>query len=472
MNDQQPDPPAADPLADLRASLRPYEGRFATFEKLPESGLAREDILAQVGEMAEAERDNWQTGKASGAVYQGGGEHIEFLNDVYALHSQSNPLHLDIWPSATKFEAEIISMTATMLGAAPGAEEVVGTVSSGGTESILLAMKSYRDRGRARDGIEHARVIAPTTAHAAFDKAAQYFGIDLVRVPVGDDFRADVPAMAAAIDANTVALVGSSPGFPHGLIDPIEELSEIARERGIGFHTDACLGGFVLPWARRLGYDVPPFDFSLPGVTSMSVDTHKFGYAAKGTSVILYRENELRHSQYFATTEWPGGLYASPTFAGSRPGGLSAACWAAMVATGEQGYLDATQGILEAAARIKAGIAEIDGLDVIGDPLFCIAFRSEAFDIYRVLDEMSDRGWSLNGLHMPAAVHICCTRRHAEPGVTDSFLADLREAARAAADQPQKEGGMAPIYGMAATLPDRTVVSEFLKVYMDMWFKP
>lgn len=466
------DPPAADPLADMRASLRPYAGKLPVYEALPAAGLARDEVLGQVEQMATAERDKWQSGKASGAVYQGADDHIEFLNKVYALHSQSNPLHLDLWPSGSKFEAEIVSMTAAMLGAAPGAEEVVGTVSSGGTESILLAMRAYRDRGRVRDGIERARVVAPSTAHAAFDKAAQYFGIELVRVPVGDDFRADVAAMEAAIDGNTVCLVGSSPAFPHGLVDPIEELSEIARARGIGFHTDACLGGFVLPWARKLGYEVPAFDFALPGVTSMSCDTHKYGYAAKGTSVILYRDNELRHAQYFSTADWPGGLYCSPTFAGSRPGALSAACWAALVSIGEQGYLDATKGILEAAAKIKAGIAKIPQLTVIGDPLFCIAFQSADVDVYRVLDEMSERGWSLNGLHLPPCVHICVTRRHAQPGVAEQFLADLRDAVGAAAEQPQKEGGMAPIYGMAATLPDRGVVADFLKIYMDMWFKP
>jgi glutamate/tyrosine decarboxylase-like PLP-dependent enzyme len=471
MNDQQAQA-AADPMEKMRESLRPYAGRIEVFEQIPSEGRSRDEILDQIKQMSEEERGHWQSGKASGAVYQGADDHIEFLNSVYALQSQSNPLHLDIWPSGSKFEAEIVAMTAAMLGARPGDDEIVGTVSSGGTESILLAMKAYRDRGRERDGIERAKIIAPTSAHAAFDKASQYFGIDLVRVPVGEDLRADVAAMAAAIDENTVALIGSAPGFPHGVIDPIEELSELARERGIGFHTDACLGGFVLPWARKLGYDVPAFDFSLPGVTSMSVDTHKYGYAAKGTSVVLYRGTELRQHQYFATTEWPGGLYASPTFAGSRPGGLSAAGWAAMVTIGEAGYLRATKAILDTAAGIKEGIAAIDGLKVLGDPLFCIAFRSDEFDIFRVLDEMSALGWSLNGLHHPPAVHICVTLRHTQPGVAEQFLADLAQAVDAVRAQPEKEGGMAPLYGMAATLPDRTVISSFLKFYIDMWFKP
>jgi glutamate/tyrosine decarboxylase-like PLP-dependent enzyme len=474
MNDQPTEQQAADPMAEMRASLRPYRDEIPVHTALPAAGVPREEVLGQIEQMASAEHGRWSEGKSSGAVYQGDAGHIEFLNKVYALQSQNNPLHLDIWPSGSKFEAEIIAMTAGMLGADGIDEEIVGTVSSGGTESILLAMRAYRDRARSRDSITEPNIVTTTTAHAAFDKASQYFQIELRRIEVGEDGLADVAAMEAAIDANTIALAASAPGFPHGLVDPIEELSALALARGIGFHTDACLGGFVLPWAVRLGYDVPAFDFSLPGVTSISCDTHKYGYAAKGTSVILYRDNDLRHHQYFTATEWPGGIYASPTFAGSRPGALSAACWAALISIGEEGYLRATKAILETAAKIKAGLVELEGLEVIGDPLFCIAFRSssEEIDIYRVLDAMSERGWSLNGLHRPQAVHICTTLRHTQEGVAEAFLEDLRAALSEVRSQPPKEGGMAPLYGMAATLPEREFVSEFLKMYMDMWFAP
>jgi glutamate/tyrosine decarboxylase-like PLP-dependent enzyme len=473
MNDQNT-PPAADPMAEMQASLRPYRDEIPVHTELPDTGVPREEILGQIERMAEAELGRWSDGKVSGAVYQGDREHIEFLNRVYALQSQNNPLHLDIWPSGSKFEAEIVAMTADMLGAGECEDEIVGTVSSGGTESIMLAMRAYRDRAQQRDGIDTPNVVTTTTSHVAFDKAAQYFKIELRRIPIGEDGLADVAAMEAAIDQNTIALVASAPGFPHGLIDPIERLSAIALERGIGLHTDACLGGFVLPWARKLGFDVPGFDFRLPGVTSISCDTHKYGYAAKGTSVVLYRDNELRHNQYFTATEWPGGIYASPTFAGSRPGGLSAACWAALVSIGQEGYMRATKAILETAAEIKAGLREFDELEVIGDPLFCIAFRStsDELDIFRVLDAMSERRWSLNGLHHPPAVHICTTLRHTQPGVAAQFLADLRASVDEVKAGPAKEGGMAPLYGMAATLPEREFVSDFLKVYMDMWFKP
>lgn len=465
---------AADPMAEMQASLRPYRDDIPVHTALPESGVARDEVLAQIKKMSDAEHDRWSEGKSSGAVYQGDEGHIDFLNKVYALQSQNNPLHLDIWPSGSKFESEIVAMTANMLGAGETDDEIVGTVSSGGTESIMLAMKAYRDRAANRDGITEPNIVTTTTSHVAFDKAAQYFKIDLRRIPITDEGVADVAAMEAAVDANTIAFVASAPGFPHGLIDPIEELAAIALERGIGLHTDACLGGFVLPWAVKLGYDVPGFDFRVPGVTSMSCDTHKYGYAAKGTSVVLYRDNELRHNQYYTATEWPGGIYASPTFAGSRPGGLSAACWAALVSIGEAGYMRATKAILETAATFKAGLAEIDELEMIGDPLFCIAFKSKTddLDIFRVLDALSERRWSLNGLHHPPAVHLCVTLRHTQPGVIEQLLADLRTAIDEVKANPTSEGGMAPLYGMAATLPERGFVSEFLKGYMDMWFKP
>ena len=465
-------------LAGLEGPLKPYRGEVASFPRLPEHGLGAGEVLATVEDLAARERSRWHDGQASGAVYHGGDDHVAFLDRVYAAASQVNPLHADLWPSGAKFEAEIVAMTAALLGGDPGigdpARQVVGTVTSGGTESILLAMKAYRDRARApaRRRITRPEVVAPATAHVAFDKAAQYFGIRLVRVPVGPDLRADVAAMRRAMTRRTVALVGSAPSFPHGVVDPIEELAAVAAERGVGFHTDACLGGFVLPWARRLGYQVPAFDFSVPGVTSMSADTHKFGYAAKGTSVVLYRGTELRSHQYFTATDWPGGLYLSPTLAGSRPGGLSAACWAAMVATGDDGYLEATRRILETGAAIRDGIAAIPRLRVLGDPLWVIAFDAATLDIYRVLEQMTARGWSLNGLHRPPAVHLCVTLRHTEPGVADRFLADLRASVAEVESQPAGEQGMAPVYGLAATLPFRGVVHDLLKRYLDLLYRP
>ena len=456
-------------IAQLERSVKPYRGRTDSYAHLPQEGRDREEILREMTEIAALEGSRWRDGLVSGAVYHGDAEHIEFLSRVYALHSQVNPLHADLWPSASKYEAEIVAMTAAMLGGE--GRDVCGTVTSGGTESILLAMKAYRDRARVERRIRRPEIVAPTTAHVAFDKAARCFGMKMTRVPVGTDLRADVVVTAEAITPNTVVVVGSAPTFPHGVIDPIEQLSEIARRRGIGFHTDACLGGFVLPWARELGYDVPGFDFCLPGVTSMSADTHKYGYAAKGTSVVLYRGAELRRWQYFTATDWPGGLYFSPTLAGSRPGALSAACWAAMVSTGADGYREATRRILETGAEIRRGVEEISELRVLGDPLWIVAFASDRLDIYRLMDRMSALGWNLNGLHRPPAVHLCVTLRHTQPGVAERFTADLRDSVEYVKAHPGEKGTMAPVYGLAARIPLRGFVGDLLEKYIDLLYK-
>ncbi len=457
-------------LGELEGSLKPYARDFPAYAALPQMGRDRELILDEMEQLNARERGKWQEGFVSGAVYHGDATYIDFLNRVYALNSQSNPLHADVFPSTSKFEAEIVSMTARLLGANE-TNEIVGTVTSGGTESILLALKTYRDFARDKKGITAPEIIAPVSAHAAFDKAAQYFNLKLVHIPLRDDMRADVDAARRALNQNTIALVGSAPCFPYGVIDPIAELSELARAHGVGFHTDACLGGFVLPFAEKLGYPVPPFDFRLPGVTSMSADTHKYGYAAKGTSVVLYRGRELRHYQYYTATDWSGGLYFSPTFAGSRPGALSATAWAAMISIGQAGYLDATRAILETATKIKNGIRELPELKILGDPLWVIAFASDTLDIYKVMDAMTQRGWSLNGLHKPAAVHIALTQRHTIPGVAERFVNDLRDAVAYVKTHPEDKGAMAPVYGLAANLPLRGVVSDLLKRYMDVLYK-
>ncbi|MBC8256981.1 MAG: aminotransferase class V-fold PLP-dependent enzyme [Candidatus Marinimicrobia bacterium] len=456
---------------DLKSMVKPYTGKFQSYSKLPESGIDRNEILNELKKITSLEEKRWKEGLVSGAVYHGDSEHIKFLNEVYALQSQSNPLHSDLFPSASKFESEIVSMTAQMLSADKTNDEVCGVVTSGGTESILLAMKTYRDRAKEVNGIRRPNIVIPVTAHAAFDKAGEYFKIKVKRVPVDKNFQADINAVRKAANGNTICIVGSAPNFPQGTIDPIGEMSEIARERGICFHVDACLGGFVLPWAEKLGYPVPEFDFRLPGVTSISADTHKFGYAAKGTSVILYRTPELRRYQYYTISDWPGGLYFSPTFAGSRPGALSATCWATMLSLGEDGYRDSVKKILEAAEIIKRGISEISGLKLMGDPLWVIAFKSNEIDIYKVMDQMTHKGWNLNGLHKPACVHICITLRHTQVGVAHRFLSDLKDSVDYVKENPSETGGMAPVYGMAASLPFRGVIRDFLKRYLDMYYK-
>jgi glutamate/tyrosine decarboxylase-like PLP-dependent enzyme len=455
----------------LRESVRKHRPTELQFDALPKAGLAQSEILKTLTELSAREAPVWRDGRVSGGVYHGDAKHLDFLNQVYALYSQANPLHADVWPSVARFEADIVAYTAKLMGgdakAADDDVAVCGTLSSGGTESIMLAMKTYRDFGRAERGIRHGNIVAPASAHPAFDKAAHTLDIELIRVPVGPDGRADVEKMKAAVNGSTLVMVGSAPSFPHGVVDPIEELSAFAKSRGIGFHTDGCLGGFILAFANDAGFPAPRFDFSLPGVTSMSADTHKFGYAAKGTSVVLYRGRGLRKYQYFTTPDWSGGLYATPGFAGSRPGALIASAWATMMSLGREGYVENTRRVLETARTIRQSIAAIPELQVVGDPLWVIAFKSDVVDVYRVLDEMTKRGWSLNGLQKPAAVHICVTLRHAQPGVAKQFADDLAASVKAVRDIPPTGEGMAPVYGLASSLPFKGLVGDLLCAYVD-----
>lgn len=450
--------------------MHPYAATVPAHPRLPATGIDRDELLAIVAELSDAETPRWADGFVSGGIYHGDREHVAFLSEVYTLQSQSNPLHFDLFPSTVKFENDVIEMVAHLFGKGATAPQVCGSVTSGGTESILLAMKTYRDRA----SVDRPNVVLPVTAHAAFDKAGHYFGIELRKAPVGADGVVEVAAMRSLCTSKTVALVASAPSFPHGVCDPVAEISRLAEKRRVGLHVDACLGGFVLPFASRLGRFDDSVDFSLPGVTSISVDTHKYGYAAKGTSVLLWRDPQWRQDQWFTITDWPGGLYFSPTLAGSRAGGVVAAAWASLLSVGEAGYLRATEALLDTAAWIKDEVATIADLEIIGDPLWVLAFRSTSpeLPIYGVLDQMSERGWNLNGLQRPESFHLALTLRHTQSGVKERFIADLRDSVTDARDHGPVEGGMAPVYGMAANLPFRGLVSDMLKAYLDVIYRP
>ncbi|XP_057755664.1 sphingosine-1-phosphate lyase [Arachis stenosperma] len=437
--------------------------------ELPSTGLG----TLVLEKMKEEKRKDvaWQ-GKCSGTVYIGGSEidgHFSLINEACSMFAHTNPLHLDVFQSVGRFEAEVVAMTAALLGSQEKSSggQVCGNMTSGGTESILLAVKSSRDYMKSKKGITRPEMIIPVSAHSAYDKAAQYFNIKLWRVPVNKDFQADVKAIRRHINKNTILIVGSAPGFPHGIIDPIEELGQLASSFGICLHVDLCLGGFVLPFARELGYPIPPFDFSVKGVSSISVDVHKYGLAPKGTSIVLYRDHEIRKHQFVAVTEWSGGLYVSPTIAGSRPGGLIAGAWAAMISLGKEGYLENTKTIMEATKRIQKGIEEISELYVVGRPdMTIVAFGSNVLDIFEVNDLMTSKGWHLNALQRPNSIHICVTLQHVP--VVEDFLTDLKESVNTVKENPGPiSGGLAPIYGAAGKMPDRGMVQDLLVDYMD-----
>ena len=317
----------------------PYADRFPVNRTLPEHGRPRAEVLAELAQVASEEDAAWETGKVSGTMYCGDHEHYAYLAEAFTRFAHVNALQRDLCPSATRFEGEIIAMTLDLMhGEAVTDTEPAGLVTTGGSGSILHAVLAYREQATAA-GNARPNFVKPETAHPAFDKACHLLGVECRTVPVDPDTTlVTVDAMAAAIDEHTMAMVGSAGNYPYGTIDPIADLAALALERGIGLHVDGCLGGFILPFGEELGYDVPVFDFRLPGVTSISADTHKYGYAFKGSSVLLFRDKALRNGQYFHSVGWTGGKYMSPSIEGSRSVGLLAATWASMVHLGRAGY--------------------------------------------------------------------------------------------------------------------------------------
>ena len=461
-------------LARLVEEFYPYRERLETVRRLPATGRPAQDVLDELAWLAEREDERGHRGQVSGSLYHGGAEHYALLNQAFAKFSHVNVLQRDMYPSATKFEAEIVAMTTSLLHGDP-ATGACGVLTGGGSESLLTQLLTYRDHARAERGVTDPEVIIPETAHCALDKAGHYFGVRVLHAPLAADWRVDVDWVADHVTPNTIALVGSAGNYPHGVIDPITELGEVALRHGIGLHVDGCLGGFLLPWAQRLGYDVPPFDLAVPGVTSISADTHKFGYGLKGTSVLLYASRELRRHQYFAASDWPGGMYISPGMAGSRSGGLIASTWAAMVMLGEEGYLAAAKDVLATTDRLRAGVEAVPGLRLLGHSPFLVAIASadDDLDVFVVNDELLARGWRLNGLQRPAGLHFCVTRPNTAPGVVERFLDDLAAAVDVARGRPVGSASSGALYGLSGAGPAGvSAARQLLTTALDAFYDP
>lgn len=426
----------------------------------PDGGTDKRTILDALA-AARAHDADWRGGRTFSLVYFAGEDVLEVMRAAYATYIHENGLSLDAFPSLRRFERDLIEGCSALFGAA------TGSITSGGTESILMAVKAARDFARAtRPDVATPEILVPETAHPAFDKAAHTLGVRIRHVPVDAGFRADVDAMRAMVGPDTVLLVGTAYSFPHGVVDPIRDIAALAIERGLLCHVDACLGGFVLAFAAEAGGEAVDFDFRVPGVTSMSADLHKYGYAAKGASLVLYRDRALRRHQFFATTDWPGGIYASPTMAGTRPGGAIAAAWAVMNHLGREGYVRLTRTVLDTSRRLREGVAAVPGLRLLGDPRHSVlAFAGDGLDVFAVDERLRARGWHLDRLQRPAGVQMIVTPAHAP--VADTFLSDLAEATRAV-----REGGLAAaadgaIYGALTTLPDRGFVRELVLDWID-----
>ncbi len=420
--------------------------------RIPARGIDPGTLLETMKQRRVADA-NWRQGKVWSLVYYLGEEHQRLLEQAYTLYFSENFLNPMAFRSLKRMETEVVRMSAALFG---GDDDVVGTMTSGGTESILMAVKAYRDRARKRrPWIRRPEIVAPSTVHAAFRKACHYFDVELVTAPPGPDFRADVDALAGRIGRNTILLVASAPQYPQGVIDPIEALGALAASKKLPLHVDACVGGFMLPWLERLGRPVPRWDFRVPGVTSISADLHKYGYAAKGASVVLYRHMRYLEHQFFVATDWSGGIYASPAMAGTRPGGAIAAAWAALHALGEDGYLERARQAIEATDALVAGIRAIDGLEVLGQPdlsLVCYGAHDAEIDIFAVADALERRGWHIDRQQHPSSIHATVTPTHAP--IIGTYLADLRASVEEVRANPGlRTQGQAAMYGLMAKIP-------------------
>lgn len=418
--------------------------------KFPNEGSDLKTIYSNMDEL-KIKDGNWKEGKTWSLVYYAGEEITKVAEEAYLKFFHANALNPTVFNSLRQFENHILSMAADLFH---GGEETAGSLTSGGSESILMAVKTYRDEARAlHPEIREPEMILPVSAHASFEKAAHYFGVKAVHIPLTDEYKADLKAIEQAITPNTILIVGSAPAYPQGIVDPIAQMGQLALKYGLRFHVDACLGGFILPFIKDIGYRVPDFDFSVPGVSSISADLHKYGFAAKGVSVILYRNSTLRRYQYFAYADWPGGLFVSPSATGTRPGGAIASAYAVLNYLGRQGYQKLARTVMDITGQLQKGITEIPGLFILGKPEAGVfAFGSDSINIHALADKLEEKGWVIDQQTNPDCLHFMVTPAH--ENAAESFLKDLKTAAAEVKSNPEaSSGSSAALYGMKAALP-------------------
>jgi sphinganine-1-phosphate aldolase len=437
--------------------------------RIPEKGLSPAEVMASL-QARKSDDPDYKAPRTWSLVYYMGEEHTRLIQDAYNLYFSENSLNPTAFSSLKGMEHEVVRMTADLLH---GDGETVGTMTSGGTESCLLAVKTWRDYARARKPwIRKPEMIAADTVHVAWEKGCEYFDVKMVHVPVGKDLRMDPAAVARRINRNTVLIVASAPDYPHGMIDPIEELGELARAKGVPLHVDSCLGGFLLPFMEDNGISLPAFDFRAPGVSSISADVHKYGYAAKGASIILYRNMDYLQHQFFIHQDWPGGVFLSHGLLGTRPGGAIAAAWASLMSIGRQTYRGYAEATMATTRKLQAGIAAIPGLEILGKPqasIFSYGSTDPKVDIYAVGDQMEAKLWHIDRLQRPEGLHAMVTPRHAL--VADRYLADLAQSVETVrADPGLKRKGDAAMYGMISRVPLRGAIrAEVLKMARAMY---
>ena len=435
---------------------------------MPALGRDSKEILSQL-DAFKGEDPQYKNGKVWSLVYYIDEAHQDFLKESYFKYSCENGLNPTAFKSLKKMENDIISATANILN---GTEEVCGVVTSGGTESCLMAVKTYRDMAKDKRRVKKPEMIIPETAHVAWYKASEYFNVKIRQVPLDENLVPDLKKLKKMINRNTVMILGSAPEYPHGTIDPIEAMGEIAQKHNIPLHVDACVGGFILPFMEMNGEDIPKWDYRVPGVTSISADIHKYGYAAKGASTITYRNLDYLRYQMFVQPNWSGGVFASSALLGTRPGGGYAAAWGALQYFGIDGYKKLAAETLEAVNKLKDGIRNIPELEVMGNPqgpLFAYQSCDSSVNIFAVGDQMDTKGWKVNKNQKPDGLHAMVTAQHLK--VVDEYLADLIEAVATVKANPElaNQGGAAT-YGMIAHVPLRGMIKKkVLEMYSDLY---
>ena len=435
---------------------------------LPKKGMPRDEVLNTLKSF-KSNDVKWHKGQLFGLIYEAGPEVEALVKEASALFLIENGLSPMAFPSLVKMETEVVSNVISLSG---GDDETVGSFTSGGTESIFMALKTARDWARhTYPGIKAPEMVVPITAHPAWNKAAHYLDIKINMTPVKDNLRADVAAMKNAITKNTIILGGTAVTYPHGMVDPIEEIGALAEKKNLWLHVDACLGGLMLPFLKRLGYEIPPYDFSVPGVTSISADIHKYAYTPKGVSTVMYRNRDFRKFQIFAYADWPGGVYATPCLAGARPGGTMAAAWAVMHYLGEEGFMALAEKARAATEKLIEGINAIPQLYVLGDPDATVfAFGSDEINIYELSARMAERGWHIEAQQLPPSLHMTVSPVHLS--VVDKFLDDLgRIAPEVPRADSQDLSEQAAMYAMLGTMADRSMAREFAVEYMNNLYR-
>ncbi|CAD8177666.1 unnamed protein product [Paramecium pentaurelia] len=441
--------------------------------KIPENGMGYDKINERLKSWIDRDSKNYYSGKVSGSLYvHNDQQFIEDCQEFTKNFLYSNPMHADLWPASRQLEAEVIKMTGELFGQE---KEAIGMLTTGGTESILLAILAYRNWAEAEKGITQPNIVIPETAHAAFYKAGEYFKIQVRTAKVNQKtFTVDLKDLKSHINSNTICIVGSLPNFPYGTQDPIEELAAIAKKKKIGFHVDACLGGFIVAFAKEKGMNYGNYDFTLDGVTSISCDQHKHGLAPKGVSTILFKTRQLRQYAFFSTATWSGGAYAVPTTQGSKTGVGAAGAWFTMLAIGRKRYIELSKSIINATIQLAKQINEIPELEVCGEPkINCVCFKSKGnINVYSIHQILTSKGWNLNTTQNPNGIHISVTQQNIQN--LKVFVQEIKEAIKEIKTNPSKYksgGDMGALYGTTQKIPDSKFAGNALKLYLDSVLK-